>query len=167
VFVPRDAEGYDDKYTFGRRANGVYVPRYRNFCDKRDYVRGSVIREVESRWLGKRNIEFNIGGEYKDALLEPGWTFAWGFCEILPYHENKVTLNKDKKDKWGLNILDFDCELKENELKMRKDMKNDAQEMLEAAGLKNVQAFDGDGTPVVVSMKWELRVWVRIQRHLY
>lgn len=151
VYAFGRAEGYEDKYTFGRRANGVYVPRYRNFFgDKRDYVRGFGYQGGGSRegW-GREIAEFNIGGEYKDALLEPGgWTFGMGgFGEILPYHENKVTLNKNKTDKWGLNILDFDCELKENELKMRKDMKNDAQEMLEAAGLKDVQAFDGDGTP--------------------
>ena len=70
-----------------------------------------------------------------------------GFGEILPYHENKVTLDKTKKDKWGLNVLAIDCELKENELKMRKDMLNDAKEMLEAAGAKNVTGRDGDGTP--------------------
>ncbi|MES1223421.1 MAG: GMC family oxidoreductase, partial [Bacteroidota bacterium] len=30
-------EGYDDKYYYGRRANGPYIPRYRNlFGDKRD-----------------------------------------------------------------------------------------------------------------------------------
>src|ERR1700722_8364040 len=34
-------EGYEDKYFFGRRANGVYIPRYRNFFgDKRNYIRG-------------------------------------------------------------------------------------------------------------------------------
>ncbi|MBI2730409.1 MAG: GMC family oxidoreductase, partial [Sphingobacteriales bacterium] len=64
-----------------------------------------------------------------------------------PYHENKATLDKTKKDKWGLNVLAIDCELKENEKKMRKDMMNDAKEMLEAIGLKNVQAGEGDGTP--------------------
>ena len=34
-------EGYEDKYYYGRRANGLYIPRYRNlFGDKRDYLRG-------------------------------------------------------------------------------------------------------------------------------
>jgi choline dehydrogenase-like flavoprotein len=70
-----------------------------------------------------------------------------GFGEILPYHENKVTLDKNRKEKWGLPVLAIDCELKENELKMRKEMLNDAVEMLEAAGVKNVQGWDGDGTP--------------------
>ena len=84
----------------------------------------------------------------KMHLAEPGqWTMGMGgFGEILPYHENKITLDKNKKDKWGLNVLGHWCELKENERKMRKDMKNDAIEMLEAAGVKNVKGREGDGT---------------------
>ncbi len=66
--------------------------------------------------------------------------------QILHYHENKITLDKSKKDKWGLNILSFDAEIKDNERKMRVDMKNDAVEILEAAGVKNVKGHDGDGT---------------------
>jgi choline dehydrogenase-like flavoprotein len=45
-----------------------------------------------------------------------------------------------------LPVLDFDCEWKDNERKMRQDMKNDAIEMLEAAGVKNVKGYEGDGT---------------------
>ncbi|HUM65687.1 MAG TPA: GMC family oxidoreductase, partial [Chitinophagaceae bacterium] len=34
-------EGFDDKYEYGRRPVGVYVPRFRNiYDDKRDYLRG-------------------------------------------------------------------------------------------------------------------------------
>ena len=81
-------------------------------------------------------------------MSEPGqWQMGiGGFGEILPYHENKITLDKTKKDKWGLNVLAFDAEWKENERKMRIDIKNDAIEMLEAAGVKNVKGRDGDGT---------------------
>jgi choline dehydrogenase-like flavoprotein len=143
-------EGYDDKYYFGRRANGIYVPRFRNlFDDKRDYLRGFGYQGGASREGWSRNIaEMNIGGDFKDALAEPGpWTMGiGGFGEILPYHENKITLDKNKKDKWGLNVLAFDAEWRENERKMRIDMKNDAIEMLEAAGVKNVTGHDGDGT---------------------
>lgn len=93
--------------------------------------------------------ELNIGVELKESLTEPGsWTLGMGgFGEILPYHENKVTLDKTRKDKWGLNVLAIDCELKQNELNMRKDMLNDAKEMLEVFGAKNIQGRDGDGTP--------------------
>ncbi len=70
-----------------------------------------------------------------------------GFGECLPYEENRVTLNKDVKDKWGLSTLKIDCEFKENEMMMRKDMMNEAAEMLDAAGLKNVQTYDNGSYP--------------------
>src|SRR5215203_4104725 len=145
-----DVDGYEDKYYYGRRPNGIYVPQYRNiFNDKRDYLRGFGYQGSASRLGWNREIaELNIGGEYKDILAEPGaWTMGiGGFGEILPYHENKITLSKTVKDKWGLPVLDFDCEWKENERKMRVDMQNDAIEMLTAAGIKNVKGKDGDGT---------------------
>ena len=75
--------------------------------------------------------------------------FLVGFGECLPYHENKVTLNHDVKDKWGQPVLSFDCEFKENEMAMRKHMAADAVEMLETSGLKNVTAFDNMGGPGV------------------
>lgn len=149
VYAGGTVEGYDDKYVYGRRANGIYIPRYRNFFgDKRDYLRGFGYQGGAGRDGWNREIaEYKgIGGEYKDALAEPGtWTMGLGgFGETLPYHENKVTLDKNTKDKWGLNVLSFDAELKENELKMRKDMLNDAKEMLEAAGVKNVRGDDSN-----------------------
>jgi choline dehydrogenase-like flavoprotein len=142
-------EGYEDKYYFGRRANGIYIPRYRNlFGDKRDYIRGFGYQGGAGRQGYNHQVpELAIGGAYKDALTEPGsWTMnIGGFGEIIPDHANKVTLDKTKKDKWGLNVLAFDAELKENELKMRKDMQADAVEMLTAIGVKDVEGHDANG----------------------
>lgn len=140
------AERYGDKYYYGRRPNGIYIPRYRNLNgEKRDYLRGFGYQGNASRtnW-GREIAEMNIGGEFKDALCEPGdWAMGINaFGEILPYHENMVKLDKNKKDKWGLPVLDISCEIKENELKMRKDMVADAQEMLEVAGMKEIKPFD-------------------------
>ncbi|WP_416437858.1 GMC oxidoreductase [Phnomibacter sp. MR] len=141
-------EGYDDKYYFGKRPNGIYVPRYQNILgDKRDYLRGFGYQGGASRSGWSREIaELNIGADFKDALCEPGnWSMGiGGFGEILPYHENRIFLDKNVKDKWGLPVLAFDVELKENELKMRVDMMNDAIEMLEAAGVKDVKGSNGD-----------------------
>jgi choline dehydrogenase-like flavoprotein len=140
------AEGYDDKYYYGRRPNGIYIPRYRNLNDeKRDYVRGFGYQGRAGRDNWSREIaEMNIGGEFKDALSEPGnWTMGLtAFGETLPYHDNHAYLDKDKKDKWGLPILAIDAEFKENEKKMRVDMMADAIEMLEAGGIKEVKGFD-------------------------
>src|SRR5690606_30757287 len=34
-----EVDGYEDQYYFGRRANGFYIPRYRNMGnEKRDYI---------------------------------------------------------------------------------------------------------------------------------
>jgi choline dehydrogenase-like flavoprotein len=141
-------DGYEDKYYYGRRANGVYVPRYRNlFGDKRDYLRGFGYQGGGSRSGYNRSAEeIAIGVDLKEALSEPGkWTMnLGGFGETLPYHDNKVTLDKTKTDKWGLPVLAIDAELKENELKMRVDMLNDAKEMLDAAGVKDIHARDAN-----------------------
>jgi choline dehydrogenase-like flavoprotein len=141
-------DGYDDKYYFGRRANGIYIPRFRNINgDKRDYLRGFGYQGAASRQGWSRNVaELGIGAGLKETLTEPGqWTMGiGGFGEILPYHENRIYLDKSKKDKWGLPVLAMDAEIKENEKKMRKDMVADAVEMLEIAGVKNVKGNDGD-----------------------
>lgn len=142
------AEGYDDKYVYGRRPTGFYIPRFRNiYTDKRDYVRGFGYQGGASRqgW-GRSVAELNIGADFKDALTEPGsWNIGMtAFGEMLPYHDNKITLNKNKQDAWGLPVLDMDVQIKENELKMRKDMMEDGREILEAAGIKNVTTFDNE-----------------------
>lgn len=146
------AEGYDDKYYFGRRpSGGIFVPRYRNIGDdKRDYLRGFGYQGGASRSTWQRHIaEFGIGGNFKDELSKPGpWNMGLGgFGEMLPYFENKVSIDNSKKDKWGLPVLNIDCEFKENEKKMREDMMNDAAEMLESAGLKDVKTYDGGSYP--------------------
>lgn len=143
-------EGYEDRYYYGRRPNGIYIPRYRNlFGDRRDYLRGFGYQGSASRQGWWRQIaEINIGAELKEALTEPGeWTMGiFAFGETLPYHENKIIIEKTRKDQWGLNILSIDAECKENEIRMRKDMKGDAIEILETAGVKNVKGIDANDT---------------------
>lgn len=144
-------EGDEDKYYIGRRPNGIYIPRYRNIGnDKRDYVRGFGFQGSGSRSGWNRGIgDLSFGADYKESLTHPGpWGMALsGFGETLPYHENKMYLDPTTKDKWGMPVVVFDAEFKENERKMRKDIMNDAGEMLEAAGLKNVKAFDNGSYP--------------------
>ncbi len=139
-------EGFEDKYVYGRRANGLYLTRFANlYGDKRDFLRGYGFQGAASRTGWSREIaEMNIGSNLKDALTEPGgWEIGWtGFGEVLPYHENKISLDKTKKDKWGLPVLAMDAELKENELKMRKDIIKESIAMLENAGVKQVVSRD-------------------------
>ncbi len=139
-------EGFEDKYTYGRRPNGFYIPRFTNINgDKRDYLRGFGYQGSASRQGWSREIaELTIGAAFKEALTEPGsWTIgAGGFGEILPYHENRIYLDPERKDKWGLPILAMDAELKENEYRMRKDIVSELVAMLEVAGAKNINTVD-------------------------
>jgi choline dehydrogenase-like flavoprotein len=136
-------EGFKDLYLYGRRANGFYIPRFRNLNgDKRDYIRGFAYQGSASRSGWQRDVaELGIGIELKESLNEPGaWEIGMnGFGEVLPRHSNKITVSKTKQDKWGLPVLDFDCALSDNEMRMRKDMIADAVEMLEIAGVTQVK----------------------------
>lgn len=141
-------DGYLDKYYYGRRANGFYIPRFVNLNgDKRDFLRGYGYQGSASRsgW-GRDVAELSVGGDYKEAISEPGgWNIgATGFGEILPYHDNKIYLDKTVKDKWGLPVLAMDAELKDNELKMRKDIIKEIVAMFEGAGIKNITTWDSD-----------------------
>ncbi|MHA7829825.1 MAG: GMC oxidoreductase [Flagellimonas sp.] len=141
-------EGYEDKYYKGRKPNGIYVPRFRNLggdSNMKDFVRGYGYQGGGSRGNYDEMIaEASFGKDYKDAVLTPGgWTMNMlAFGEILPYHDNKMTLDYDKKDKWGLPTITFDAEIRQNELNMRKDMQDQAVQMLEKAGAKDITPYD-------------------------
>jgi len=147
VGAEADVEGFEDSYYIGRRPNGIYIPRFRNVDkDKRtDYLRGFGYQGSASRdgWASGVQ-EMMFGADLKNALTSPGpWKIGiTGFGECLPYADNRVTLNKEKKDVFGLPILNIDAEWKDNEKAMRKDMKESAAEMLEASGFKNVNMYD-------------------------
>ncbi|HXS88900.1 MAG TPA: GMC family oxidoreductase [Steroidobacteraceae bacterium] len=139
-------EGYTDQYYTGRRPNGFYIPRYRNLGgEKREYIRGFGYQGGAGR-LGWTRLMLDkaLGADLKDQAATPGpWYIRMGgFGEILPNHANRVTLDKTRKDKWGLPLLAFDAQLRDNEVKMRKDMASDAAEMLAAAGFREVKTYD-------------------------
>ncbi|MDG1213468.1 MAG: GMC family oxidoreductase [Flavobacteriaceae bacterium] len=143
-------DGFEDKYYKGRKPNGVYIPRFRNLDTntKKDYLRGFGYQGGASRGNWEEAIaEHAFGKDLKEAVLKPGgWTMGiMGFGEVLPYEENRFTLDYDNLDEWGLPTLTFDAEFKDNEWKMREDMKAQAVAMLEQAGFKNVNAYDNPG----------------------
>jgi choline dehydrogenase-like flavoprotein len=136
-----DFEGFKDMYYYGRRPNGVYIPRFANWgTDKRDFLRGFGYQGGAYR--GRQEDAQGFGEGFKKAQTLPGgWGInIGGFGETLPDESNKFTLTS-KKDKWGLPVIDFDAAWGKNEWKMREAMQNEAANMLEAAGVKNVKTF--------------------------
>jgi choline dehydrogenase-like flavoprotein len=144
-------DGFGDKYYKGRKPSGIYIPRFRNLggsSDRSDYTRGFGYQGGASRGNWEDTVaELAYGAELKDAVLKPGgWQFGMtGFGEVLPYEENRFTMDYDKLDDWGLPTVTFDAEFKENEWKMREDMKESAVDMLTKAGLKDVTPYDNPG----------------------
>ncbi len=144
-------EGFQDRYYFGRRPTGFFIPRFRNVeSNDRDYVRGFGYQGSASRENWSRVVrELSIGNELKELAQTPGeWTMGMtAFGEMLPHEENRMWLDFENTDKWGQPTVVFDCKFRDNELKMREDMKNDAAEILEAAGFKNITTYDNLGAP--------------------
>ena len=129
------------------RPNVVYLPRFRNLTGRtqRPYVGGFAYQGGASRIGWRRPINAaEYGASYKNAATEFGdWQFSlMGYGECLPYESNRVELNPNKKDKFGMPLLDVSAQWGKNEHSMRVDMQNDAVEMLERVGLDNVTGFN-------------------------
>ena len=141
-------DGFDDKFYKGRKPNGIYIPRFRNIggdSTMKEFTRGYGYQGGASRGdYDDLVAEASFGKAYKDAILGPGgWNMNMlGFGEILPYHDNKMFLDYDKLDEWGLPTVTFDAVIRENELKMRVDMQEQAAAMLEKSGARDIETYD-------------------------
>ena len=137
--ITGQADGFEDSYYYGRRPAGIYIPQFVNLEDKNsNFIRG--YHFAGNAYRGRQAGDATIGIELKEALTEPGpWQISLGaYGECLPYADNRVTLDTNKKDQWGRPVITIDCEFKENERLMHEDIKRTGKEMLEAAGFKNI-----------------------------
>lgn len=141
-------DGMQDQYYSGRKPIGIYVPRYRNVSpatSRKDYIRGFGLQgkgaRAEWRENGARLPGF--GPQFKQQLVQPGpwimWLGGWG--ETLPYADNRITLDKDRKDPWGIPQVKIDFEYHDNEKAMSKDILAGIQEMFSVAGFKNIRPY--------------------------
>ncbi|MEM8489047.1 MAG: GMC family oxidoreductase [Bacteroidota bacterium] len=141
-------DGFDDRYYYGNRPTGFYVPRFRNINSetrRQDYVRGYGYQGSARRenW-GRGNDMRGFGAELKQQLREPGdWRIGMtAFGECLPRHGNYVRLDDAVTDKWGMPALRINAAWGANEFAMRRDMAQSAAEMLDAAGYRDVSTYD-------------------------
>lgn len=143
--------GNENKNVYGRRPNGIYVPRFRNVTSRHpDFVRGYGFQGGAGRdgWARGSSLA-GFGKDFKYALRQPGpWGFTfYGFGECLPRRTNYVELDPHTKDAWGIPALRVHCEWSDNEKKMLRDMSVTAAEMLEAAGATDITTFVEDNPP--------------------
>ncbi len=137
-FVPV-LKGMEYDYSDGR-ANGIYVPRFRNIRDKHpNFIRGYGMQGGCSQGYSFAHARQTpgFGAEFKKLVREnpreiPYWLGAW--CEMLPRKENRVTIDPEKGDAWGIPSLRIECTHGDNERAMAKDALETIKEMADSAG---------------------------------
>ena len=136
-------EGMLDKTYSGYRPGMMAIPRFVNLETKeKTFSRGYGIWGGASR-QGINVNQAGIGAELKEKVTQQGpwgvYLEAYGAC--IPYYENRIELEPEKKDNWGLPIVKITAEFKENEFAMRAHMEEQIREILEVAGLTNINTF--------------------------
>ena len=132
------------------RANGVYLPRFRNIHDKHpNFIRGYGIQAQALMSYGFYQARYRpgFGPEFKKLVRDTPkevsfWIGAYG--EMLPRKENRVTIDPNRVDAWGIPVVHISSSHSDNELAMVKDALESIREMVDAAGYLT---FSTSGTP--------------------
>jgi len=135
------------------RANGIYVPRFRNIRDKHpNFIRGYGMQGNCSQGYSFAHAKqaSGFGSEFKKLVREnpreiPFWLGAW--CEMLPRKENRVTIDPEKVDAWGIPALRIECAHGDNERAMAKDALETIKEMVDSAGFRTLYTSSTPAPP--------------------
>jgi choline dehydrogenase-like flavoprotein len=131
-----------------RRPNGIYIPRFRNIKEKET---NGFIRGYGYQGGSSPSFDFGapgFGASYKDAVRKGFWGIniaLWGEC--LARKENSVEIAKNRVDAWGIPVLKISADWSGNEKKMWDDGREQAAEMLRAAGATSVRLTGQHSVP--------------------
>lgn len=146
-----DMEGFEDKYYFGFNPSESMMANFRNLKKQdTDFVGGYMAFMGAYRDTGDlRLVSHEMGAEFKNAMSEAGqWhTYMYMQGETILKETNKVYLSPTERDQWGIPLLVTSVGYDENDEKMKKDFLVQGAEMLEAAGVKNIQTADRNWAP--------------------
>lgn len=148
--ITAEYEGFADKQCVGRRPGGAFMPRFRNVeKQETDFLRG--YNSMLSSDRREADLDEHWGAALKERILNPhlgNWTIsAYMMGETIPKETNRVYLDKERKDKYGLPQLHVSVEYDDNDEKMLADFFNAFTEMFEKAGYKNISATDTKRNP--------------------
>jgi choline dehydrogenase-like flavoprotein len=151
AFANAEIPGFEDKYFLGKNPTETIIANYRNLHKQdTDYVGGFTTFSGAYRSSPNEDrMNETIGGNYKDALSEPG---PWGVYmylqgETVPKESNHVRLSPDKKDKWGIPQLVTSVDYDDNDGRMVKDFISQSKLMLEKVGGINIFTNDNKQPP--------------------
>lgn len=146
-----DIEGFEDKYYFGFNPSESMMANFRNLKKQdTDFVGGYMAFMGAYRDTGDlRFVSHEMGAEFKNAMSEAGqWhTYMYMQGETILKETNKVYLSPTERDQWGIPLLVTSVAYDDNDEKMKKDFLVQGAEMMEAAGVKNIQTADRNWAP--------------------
>ena len=131
--------GIDDKMYLGRKPHGLTIPRFVNLEDKEptDFIRGySYQGACARRGWDRGGSMAGVGAEFKHGLRHPGeWVINLNSSiECIPRKENHVSVDFNKRDRYGLPITRIDLRWGENEQRAAVHAQKEAEAMLSLAG---------------------------------
>lgn len=82
-------------------------------------------------------------------MTEPGGWHMYMYMqgETVPKESNHVRLSTDQKDQWGIPLLITSVGYDDNDERMIKDFLKESKEMIEKAGVKNIETHDTKQAP--------------------
>ncbi|GAC1425107.1 MAG: GMC family oxidoreductase [Chitinophagaceae bacterium] len=143
-------EGLKEFTTDGRSPTSAYLPRFRNLHKQEtDFLRGYAVTFGGGR--GRKINTDGFGSELKDKLaskeIGPWYVGSQMMGETIPKETNMVTLDKVKKDEWGIPQLAINISYDDNDEKMIKDFFEQMTEMYTKAGFTDIKTSDSKQAP--------------------
>lgn len=148
--VSASYDGPLDSYYYGRRPTQPMMPNFRNVHKQEtDFLRGYMTFFGAGRGNADGSTTDGIGGEYKEAISEPGGWYVSMMMqgETIPKETNHVRLSTELKDEWGIPQLVTSIDYDDNDIKSMNDFIEQGSAMLEAAGCKNIISNDTKQSP--------------------
>jgi choline dehydrogenase-like flavoprotein len=130
------------------RPTSIYIPRFRNVSEKTTsgFIRGYGYQARSSP--GFRFDAPGYGAAYKQAVHKTAWNMQLTlFGECLARKENRVEIDSRRVDAWGIPVLKTNVTWSDNEMKLHRDGREQAEEMLRAAGATGIRQFGNPSTP--------------------
>ena len=134
-------EATDDKGISGAH---VYMPRFNHRPDRtRDYLRGFGMQfwNTGTSDQGAGHYAGHIrgfGSAFKTDVRKrfPAYVELHPFGEVLPYADNRITVDRTKTDRYGVPLLHIDYRTRDNERKMLEHMADTIEEIAQASGIE-------------------------------
>jgi len=151
-WISGELEQFQDKYYFGRNPTEPIIANFRNLGKKDpelDFVGGYTIFSGAWRGRGKEMSNPTFGKEFKEAQTQPGnWhVYMYMQGETIPKFENHVRLSETETDPFGIPQLVASVGYDQNDENMLQDFLREARDMMEKAGVKNIEASDSEQAP--------------------